>query len=52
MRQMLKVNSGENQFNEMQNDLSKVHYSKLISQLDTVDGQWGMNFFSSFSKGY
>ena len=42
-----KVNFGENQFNEMQKQkhLSKVNYSKLTSQLDTVDGHKGMKFF-------
>ena len=47
-----KVNSGENQFDEMQKHLSKVNYSKLTSLLHTVDGHWGMNFFSNLSMGY
>ena len=40
-----KVNSGENQFNDMQKHLSKLNYRKLTSQLDTVDGHWGMICF-------
>ena len=42
------MNSGENQFNEMQKHLSKLKYSKLTSQLDTVDGHWGRIFFLIF----
>ena len=31
-----KLNSGENKLNEMQKHSSKVNYSELTSQLDTV----------------
>ena len=37
--------------NEMQKHLSKVNYSKLTSQLHTVDGHWDMKFLSNFQWG-
>ena len=38
-------------FNEMQKHLSKVNYSKLTSQLDAVDGHWGIKWFLIFQWG-